>query len=335
VSAIFENQSQPERSRITSLENQAYELERTLVNWRKLLERELAGEATETEAEHAPNDPSVEDNNEYAAPSHTIPGDAPGQRTEDLISHGRRSQRPNRRPGRVWVLTAGGAALAGALIALLVLVVFAGTPSWPPSVATVQAEIATACQNPDIASEPNQVNFACAPATRPVLWVFSLMSSVNNPTFTDPKTGREGLEPITPTQGGEVAWSLNLHHPYNPMNPVDSLEVAARAINNIIGGATLTGTSGNPEVQAGLESNAENCAIYTGSSAVVSRAGYPGMCASAVTTQAGLGALVANIYQEWVVGTSPATAEDAAVLFENADNPGNPEVQAILKSLTP
>jgi hypothetical protein len=334
MSTIFENQSQPETSRIASLENQAHELERTLVSWRKLLDEERAAGVTVTEAQNDHYDPSIEENNEYDAPSHTTPSEAPGQRTEDLISHGRRSQR-SRRPGRAWVLTAGGACLAGAVIALLVLVVFAGTPSWPPSVATVQAEIATACQNPDIASEPNQVNFACAPATRQILWVFSLMSSVDDASFIDPKTGREGLEPITPTQGGDVAWSLNLHHPYNPMNPIDSLEVAARAINNIIGGATLTGTSGNPEVQAGLEGDAENCAIYTGSSAVISRSGYPGMCASPVTTQAGLGALVANIYQEWVVGTSPATAQDAAVLFENADNPGNPEVQAIVKSLTP
>jgi hypothetical protein len=88
-------------------------------------------------------------------------------------------------------------------------------------------------------------------------------------------------------------------------------------------------------VQPGLESSPENCAIYTGSSAVISRQGYPAMCASPVTTQAGMGALVANIYQEWVVGTSPATAQDAAVLFENANNPGNPEVQAILQSLNP
>jgi hypothetical protein len=330
MGAVFENQSQVETSRITSLEHQAHEIERTLVNWRKLLKQELAGEADETEADHDLNDPSIEDNDEYDVPPHIIPG----RRTEELISHGRRSQ-PRRGPGRIWLLVAGGAALAGAVIALLILVVFAGSPSWPPSVATVQAQIATACQNPDIASEPNQVNFACAPATRQILWVFSLMGSVNDPSFTDPKTGRKGLEPITPAQGGDVAWSLNLHHPYNPLNPVDSLEVAARAINNIIGGATLTSSSGSPQVQAGLESSAENCALYTGSSAVVSRQGYPGMCSSPVTTQAGMGALVANIYQEWVVGASPATAQDAAVLFENADNPGNPEVQAILKSLTP
>jgi hypothetical protein len=27
-------------------------------------------------------------------------------------------------------------------------------------------------------------------------------------------------------------WSLNLHHPYDPANPIDSLAGAARAINN-------------------------------------------------------------------------------------------------------
>jgi hypothetical protein len=334
VDAVFENQSQVETSRIANLESQAQEIERTLVNYRKLLEQELASGAAETEADYDLNDPPIEDNDEYDAAAHTVPDDTPRRRTEELISHGRRSQR-SRRPGRVWLLVAGGAALAGALIALLVGVVFTGSPSWPPSVATVQAEIATACQNPDIAAEPNQVNFACAPATRQILWVFSLMGSVDDASFTDPKTGREGLEPITPSQGGEIAWSLNLHHPYNPLNPTDSLQVAARAINNIIGGATLTSSSGKPEVQAGLESSAQNCALYTGSSAVVSRQGYPGMCASAVTTQAGMGALVANIYQEWVVGATPATAQDAAVLFENANNPGNPEVQAILSSLTP
>jgi hypothetical protein len=334
MDAVFENQSQIEADRIADLESQAQEIERTLVNWRRRVEQELAGGTAEVEGDQDLNVPSIEDNDEYDAPPHTVPGDASGRRTEELISHGRRSQQRRRLP-RVWLLTAGAAGLAGALIALLVLVVFTGSPSWPPSVATVQAEIATACQNPDIASEPNQVNFACASATRQILWVFALMGSVNNPSFSDPKTGREGLEPITPTQGGEVAWSLNLHHPYNPLNPIDSLEVAARAINNIIGGATLTSSSGGAEVQAGLESSAQNCALYTGSSAVVSRRGYPGMCAASVTTQAGMGALVANIYQEWVVGTSPATAQDAAVLFENAGNPGNPEVQAILKSLTP
>ena len=127
-----------------------------------------------------------------------------------------------------------------ALITIAAVFIFRTNPSWPPSVATVQTEITAACENPNVASEPGQVNFACGQTTRQILWVFALMTSNDNPQYIDAKTGRQGLEPITPTQGGEVAWSLNLHHPYNPYDPVDSLQVAARALNNIIGGATLT-----------------------------------------------------------------------------------------------
>jgi len=39
------------------------------------------------------------------------------------------------------------------------------------------------------------------------------------------------------------------------------------------------------------------------------------------------------VYQKWVVGAPPSAAQDAAVLFENSDNPGDPRVQAILKHL--
>jgi len=227
--------------------------------------------------------------------------------------------------------------LAGAAVAAVVvvgsLIIFRANPSWPASVATVQSEIQTACQNPNVASEPGQVNFACGKETSQILWVFALMTSGNSPQYTDAKTGRQGLEPITPTQGGEVAWSLNLHHPYNPYDPVDSLEVAARAINNIIGGATLTSTNGKPAVQPGLEGSAANCAKYTGSSAVVSHAGFPSMCAQPVTSTTGQAALVADTYKEWVVGATAAQAYDVSVLFANANNPGNAQVQAILKSL--
>ena len=168
-----------------------------------------------------------------------------------------------------------------AVITIAALFIFRSSPGWPPSVATVQSQIETACKNPNVASEPAQVNFACGKDTSQILWVFALMTSGNNATVRDAKTGRQGLEPITPAQGGQVAWSLNLHHPYNPMNPVDSLQVAARAINNIIGGATLTGSNGKPVVQPGLESNPDNCVKYTGSSAVVSHAGLPQpVCAS-------------------------------------------------------
>ena len=228
---------------------------------------------------------------------------------------------------------AAGTAVAGLLVAIAVVLLSTGGASWPPSVATVQSQAASACQNPDVKSEPGQVNFACAKTTRQILWVFALMTSADNPSFADTKTGRLGLEPIAPAQGGEMAWSLNLHHPYNPFNPVDSLEVAARAINNIIGGATLTGAYGNPVVQSGLESSPANCVRYTGSASLTSRQGFPNLCAKPVTSPAGEAALVADVYQKWVPGAAPKAAQDAAVLFENAQNPGDPQVQAILKHL--
>jgi hypothetical protein len=225
----------------------------------------------------------------------------------------------------------GGA--AAAVILLVAVLALHSSPSWPASVATVKSEISQACQNPNVASEPGQVNFACGKDTSQILWVFSLLTSNDNPSFTDAKTGRQGLEPITPTQGGEVAWSLDLHHPYNPADPVDSLAVAARAINNIIGGATLTSTAGKPAVQPGLESDPANCARYTGSAAVLSRAGFPTVCAHPISSTTGQAALVSDAYKQWVVGATTAAAYDVSVLFENASNPGNPQVQAILKSL--
>jgi len=130
-----------------------------------------------------------------------------------------------------------------------------------------------------------------------------------------------------------VAWSLNLHHPYNTYNALDSLQVAARAINNIIGGASLTGSNGKPSVQPGLESNPANCAKYTGSAAVVTRVGYPDICASPVTSASGQAALVADVYQQWFAGAAPIFAQYASVLYQNANDPGNPQVRAILKSL--
>ena len=252
------------------------------------------------------------------------------ERTQALIDRGRRSASRARKPRSRKVLLIV-AALAVVIIASVFI--FRTSPSWPSSVATVQGQITAACQNPNVASEPGQVNFACGQTTRQILWVFALMTSGDNPHFTDAKTGRQGLEPIMPTQGGDVAWSLNLHHPYNPYDPVDSLAVAARAINNIIGGATVTGTNGKPTVQPGLESNPASCARYTGSSAVVARAGFPSLCAQPVSTTTGQAALVADAYKQWVVGATPEAAYDVSVLFANANDPGNPQVQAILKTL--
>jgi hypothetical protein len=294
-----------------------------------------------------------------AAHTRPIPADErlpAADRTQELIDRGRQTARPRtvRRPAVKQKAARPKAArpkaarrgrwrhrrtiVAGSVAGLAVLgigamIILRPGPSWPASVATVRTEITTACQNPNVASEPSQVNFACAKDTSQILWVFSLLTSGNDPGYADAKSGRKGLEPITPTQGGEIAWSLNLHHPYNPLSPVDSLEVAARAINNIIGGATLTSTNGNPTVQPGLEGKPANCARYTGSSAIVSHAGFPSLCASPVTSLQGQAALVADVYKQWMPGASAVAAQNASVLFQNAGNPGDPQVQAILKTL--
>lgn len=256
---------------------------------------------------------------------------SPEGRTEILVNHGRRSAHHPRFP--VARMVATGTVVVLVLAAVLVVMQFSKGAAWPSSVATVQRQVARACQNPDVKSEPGQVNFACAKGTRQILWVFAILTSENNPDFADARTGRVGLEPILPGQGGQVAWSLNLHHPYEPTNPIDSLQVAARAINNIIGGAALTRANGHPAVQPGLESHPANCVRYTGSAAITSRKGFPRLCAKPVTNPAGQAALVADVYQKWVVGAAPAAAQAAAVLFENANNPGDQRVQAILKQL--
>jgi hypothetical protein len=311
VKAQSEYSVRHKSQRLADLKNKTAELERELDDVRMLLKTQLDEPAQEAFY--------------YGEDS------APHSRTETLINLGRYN---SYRTGlsRTQKAAIGLVLAAGLIIGMVVMLSGAGA-SWPASVATVQSQINKACQNPDVVSEPDQVNFACDPATRQVLWVFALMTSGNDPTFNDAASGRLGLEPITPAQGGQVAWSLNLHHPYNPFNPIDSLQVAARAINSIIGGATVTGTGGTSVVQPGLESNAANCLRYTGSSAVSSHAGFPPLCAQPLSGLAGQGALVADVYQRWIVGAPPGAAQDAAVLFENFNNPGDPQVQAILKQL--
>jgi hypothetical protein len=260
---------------------------------------------------------------------------APDGRTEALINRGRAAAGRSRTRWLRSHLRAVAIAVAAAGIAIIALVIAlpGGGASWPGSVARVQAEITTACQNANVAAEPSQLNFACAKSTQQVLWVFALLTSGNNPGFVDQTTGRKGLEPIQPAQGGDIAWSLNLHQPYNPANPIDSLQVAARAINNIISGATLTSSSGTPDVEPGLESTAANCQRYTGSALLVNRSGFPARCAQPVSTPSGQAALVSDVFQQWMGGTPSQMAAQAGVLFENADNPGNQQVQTILASL--
>jgi hypothetical protein len=267
-----------------------------------------------------------------AAPAGTgtgEPGDSPdADRTTILINKGRSSAYRRKLPvSRKMVIAI--VAVAALLVVLVLLMASGGGATWPASVARVQGQIELACRNPNVASEPGQVNFACAKGTRQILWVFSLITSDNNPSFADSKSGRQGLEPITPGQGGQVAAALNLHHPYDPSNPFDSIQVAARAINDIVGGATVTSANGNPVVQPGLESSSANCLRYTGSAALSARQGYPDVCAKPLTAT-GQVVLVRDVYLKWVVGAPAIAANDAAVLFQNARNPGNPQVQYIL-----
>ena len=42
---------------------------------------------------------------------------------------------------------------------------------------------------------------------------------------------------------------------------------------------------------------------------------------------------MSDAFQQWMGGTPSQIAAEAGVLFENAGNPGNPRVQAILGSL--
>ena len=324
----FENMNHNETDRLAVLENLAAELEQRLLT------------VMHPEGSAYPN---------VAVPS-TVPeggaggfkdaghrGSVPaaGGRTEELINRGRPGPR-RRRQRRLlahWRLIAAGAvALLAGVVAALVVTRGSGAV-WPAGVATVQAEIKQACANPDVAAEPSGLNFACAKDTGQVLWVFALLTSGDNPNFVDQSTGREGLEPVQPAQGGDIAWSLNLHHPYNPTSPIDSLAVAARAINNIISGATLTSSAGSALIEPGLESKAANCQRYTGSAKLATRPGYPAACASQVTSSSGQAALVSDVFQQWMDGASSRIASEASVLFENADNPGNPRVRAILDSL--
>jgi hypothetical protein len=256
-------------------------------------------------------------------------------RTEALINRGRPGYRQRRRRRLLAhrrLITAGAVALLTGVAAAVIAARGSGA-AWPASVARVQAEIRQACANPDVAAEPSGLNFACDKDSNQVLWVFALLTSGDNPNFVDQSTGRKGLEPVQPGQGGDIAWALNLHHPYDPASPTDSLAVAARAINNIISGATLTSSSGSALVEPGLESKPSNCQRYTGSAKLATRQGYPAACASPVTSASGQAALVSDVFQKWMSGTPSRIAGEAALLFANAGNPGSPRVRAVLASL--
>jgi hypothetical protein len=52
-----------------------------------------------------------------------------------------------------------------------------------------------------------------------------------------------------------------------------------------------------------------------------------------VTSTSGQAALAADAFQEWLVGATANEARNVSVLFQNANDPGNPQVQAILRTL--
>jgi hypothetical protein len=54
---------------------------------------------------------------------------------------------------------------------------------------------------------------------------------------------------------------------------------------------------------------------------------------SPVTSASGQAALVSDVFKQWMGGTPSRIAGEAGVLFENAGNPGNPRVRAVLASL--
>jgi hypothetical protein len=313
----FENISDSSTDKLATIESLAVEFEQRL---------------------HAVMHPEASGRPNRAVPSSAVPerGARPASgRTEALINQGRPGYRRSRRRRLLahWRLIAAGlVTLLTGVVAFLVATRGSGA-AWPASVATVRAEITQACANPDVAAEPSGLNFACARDTDQVLWVFALLTSGDNPNFVDQSTGRQGLEPVQPAQGGDIAWALNLHHPYDPASPIDSLAVAARAINNIISGATLTSSSGSALIEPGLESKASNCQRYTGSAKLTVRQGYPAACASPLTSGSGQAALVSDVFQKWMSGAPSQFATEAAVLFENAGNPGSPRVRAVLASL--
>jgi hypothetical protein len=327
----FENDIYTDADRLAILENRAAELERLLLL------------VTRPEGDARPNVavpygvPAGDDRRAGAVKGGGSGGGAPAtdERTAALINRGRPgSRRPRRRRLLAhWRLIAAGVVALFTGVAVAVVATRGSGAAWPASVATVQAEIKQACANPDVAAEPSGLNFACAKETNQVLWVFALLTSGDNPNFVDQANGREGLEPVQPAQGGDIFWSLNLHHPYDSTSPIDSLSVAARAINNIISGAALTSTTGSALIEPGLESKAANCQRYTGSAKLAARPGYPAACAAPVTSASGQAALVSDVFQQWMDGTPSRIASEAGVLFSNADNPGNPQVRAILASL--
>ena len=347
--------SQPHSQRLADLQQETAELERKLADAR-LLEDELLAQTSPgkqwlpgklADRRHcAFEDVGREHDSSRTAVLHAAPYGAPrngrahangtthpaDDRTEGLLSRGRRSARYFRFT-RTRIAVAG-TAIAAVFATVGVTVLVSGGASWPAGVAAVERQAGIACRNPDVKSEPGQVNFACAAGTRQILWVFALLTSGNNPAFVEPKTGRQGLEPITPAQGNVVAWSLNLHHPYNPATRPTASRWRPGPSTTSSAARRPSAPTAHPSCSPACSATRATAPATPDRRALTWRSGFPSLCARPVSSPAGQAALVADVYQKWVVGASPKAAQDAAVLFENAQNPGDPQVQAILKRLS-
>jgi len=197
TSAEFENFSDDDELWLSDLETRAIDLENEFSVWRETRQRALAEQDYDAEpVTNAPHESfrraaGKPDRGSQAAPRgpvHTAARRAAArseahvngrtrsdERTRRLVDQGRRSVHRGWF-GRGHKITVGLVVLAVLVIVLITVALRPGA-SWPSSVAVVQNEITTACQNPNVVSEPNQVNFACDKSSSQILWVFSLMTS--------------------------------------------------------------------------------------------------------------------------------------------------------------
>ncbi len=250
-----------------------------------------------------------------------------------------------RLPRLQWLLAVAVVFLGG-----YVMVVYgpAGRASWGPVETSVHGVMKYACENVNVEQEPNQVNFACSPAGQQLLAVIALVMGHDNQNYTDNRTdGRQGLEPISPGQGGTIEWALDLPTYYQPDNAVQSVQVAARAINTILGGTSVTDAkTGKTVAQSGLESNAQNCLRYTGEPLlvahlmkVVSKNGqtaeqqdpsWPVVCAGSITTASEQAAVARDVFKQWDTGAPAGLVDQVVAFFENW-SPSNPAIQQFVK----
>ena len=335
----FEYNSYNDADRIAILENRAADLERRLLafvppdpatGWRNVA---MPADRPLPDPEPGPmtDEPYLDD---FAAgPADQPGGPGTGARTEALINHGRRPARRSRtrRVLAHWRL------LLSACVALVAGVdrgrcsrSAAAAPGWPASVASVRAEIKQACANPDVAAEPSGLNFACAKDTQQVLWVFSLLTSGNNPGYVDQGNWPQGprANSASPGRGHRLV--------AQPAPPVQPGEPASTALRSRPARST-TSSAARPSPLALAAHSSKRTDEHRGELRALhrlgrldTRQGYPAACASPVTrATARRRSLAMHSSSGWAARRRRSRAE-AGILFQNADNPGSPKVQAIL-----